>query len=271
MAKWSVSMMRYNPALGGLKLNAKDAEKFAQASALSMQNLRRMAILMTPSTGDEGFLQNILGVLKVDNTKKYLANYQHAIQVWQDLLDQSESPNPMKMKSREVTVNGLQGIRISMDMKSLMQAQNSPPQASQMIEKMFGEGGKVTTHIIAADENTIFLSYASAEAIDKKVATYLKSKTRLATEPGIAKIASLLGQQPGMVAYLSPQGTVAWISQMMQIALPPGAEAPEFPEFPKTLPIGFSAKMVANGFETELVVPAELPQVFKDFAQSMRR
>ncbi|MEO2046778.1 MAG: hypothetical protein ABGX16_09425 [Pirellulales bacterium] len=264
-------MMRYNPALGGLKLNAKDAEKFAQASALSMQNLRRMAILMTPSTGDEGFLQNILGVLKVDNTKKYLAHYQHAIQVWQDLLGRSESPNLMKMEASEVTVNGLQGIRISMDMKSLMQAQNPPPQASQMIEKMFGEDGKVTTHIIAADENTILLSYASAEAIDKKVATYLKSKARLATEPGIAKIASLLGQQPGMVAYLSPQGTVAWISQIMQMALPPGVTVPEFPEFPKTLPIGFSAKMVADGFETELVVPAELPRVFKDFAQSIKR
>jgi hypothetical protein len=186
------------------------------------------------------------------------------------LIDQSESPNFMKMEASEVTVNGLHGIRISMDMKSLMQAQNSPPQTMQMIEKMFGEGGKITTHVIAADDNTILLSYAPVEIIDKKIATYLKSTTRLEDEPGIAKIASLLGQQPGMVAYLSPQGTVAWIGQMMQMALPPGVEAPEFPEFPKTLPIGFSAKMVANGFETEMVVPAELPRVFKDFSQSIR-
>ncbi|MEO2049500.1 MAG: hypothetical protein ABGX16_23325 [Pirellulales bacterium] len=224
-----------------------------------------------PGEEDDRLFEGILGISDVDASDQYLVNYQTAMRVWQELSNQSETPIPMKMEAQQVTVNGLEGLRITIDMEGMLKAQNAPPQSRQMIEQMFGNGGKITTHVIAADANTILLSYASAESIEEVMVAYRNNKSRLADETGIPKIASLLGQNPDMVAYLSPSGIVGWISRLMGGVLPPGVEIPEIPQFPKTLPVGFSAKIVTGGFETELVVPARLPRVVKEFIPSIRQ
>jgi hypothetical protein len=271
LAEWSVSMMQNNPAFGGMKLSEEEAEEYAQASLLSMQGLRRMAMRMTPGTEDEKLLANFLVVFDVDSVDKYLVNYKKALQVWQELMQKSESPMPMKMVASEVTVHGLKGLKITMDMQGLLDAQGAPPEAKGMIERMFGQGGKITVHVIAADKNTILLSYAPAAVIEQKIANYLKNKTQVADEPGVAKTAGLLLRNPDMVAYLSPRGAVAWFGRLMDAVLPPEVEKPELAEFPETAPIGISAKIVAGGLEAEMVVPAELPQAVMEYAQQMRQ
>ncbi len=271
VAKWSVSMMQYNPALMGVKLSAEEAQEYAKASALSMEGLRRMSMLMTPGTENEKLLETFLGIFDVEDSQKYLANYEKAMQVWLRLMEKSESPVLMQMEATQVTIGGLQGLKISMDMESMMAAQGAPLETTRMLERMFGNGGKMSAHVLAVDKNTILMSYAPVAAIEKTITTYQKNKTHLADDPGVAKIAALLLSEPDMLACLSPRGTVSWFGRVMNAVMPAGVTAPELAEFPDTPPIGFSAKMVTGGMVAKWVVPAELPKAVKEFAQRARR
>jgi len=270
-AQWSVLMMRYQPFLRGMKLGEEEARQYAKASALSMEGVRRMAMFMASGEENEKLLENFTGMIDVVDADQYLANYEIALRGWQKLMEGSKSPISMKMEVEQVTVNGLQGLKISMDMKRLMDTQGAPPESTRMMEQMFGTGWTMTLHVLASDAHTILLSYAPAESIEKKIAAHQKNKTRLADEPGVSKIASLLPESPNMIAYLNPRGVVAWFQRLMGTVLPPGVQAPAIPDFPITPPIGFTSQIVNGGLESECVVPAELPKAIKDFIQRVKR
>jgi hypothetical protein len=93
---------------------------------------------------------------------------------------------------------------------------------------------------------------------------FLKSQ-----EASIKKIKTLLPKDASLIAYLSPRGMLAWVKNIATTLMPPGMLG-EIPEFPETTAIGFSAKMVPGGLETELVVPAELPKVIKEYVERVR-
>ena len=116
----------------------------------------------------------------------------------------------------------------------------------------------------------MLFSYGSEKTIERQIAALKSGDPGLAKEASIEKTVGLLPEDAGFVAYLSPRGTVAWVKNIVTQFVPLDALW-EIPEFPETPAVGFSAKVVSGGLETELVVPAELPKAVKEFVQSVQQ
>jgi hypothetical protein len=112
------------------------------------------------------------------------------------------------------------------------------------------------------DITNVLFSYGSEKTIERMMTALQSGEPGLDQEASIKKIKTLLPKDAGLVAYLSPRGMAAWVKNIATTLMPPGMLG-EIPEFPETAAIGFSAKMVPGGLETELVVPAELPKIVR--------
>ena len=270
VAKWSVSMMKNNPALYGMELSEEAADKYLEAMLVSMEGFHGFSMMMGPGEEGAAILDSMLGIFSTDDAADYLAKYEGAMEQFQELIQESGSEFPFDVKLTKTQIAGAKGLKVVMDISAALTAQGGPPEATRMLERMFGEGGKLNAHILAVDRSMVMFSYGSERTMERQIAALKSGKPGLAQEACIEKTKRLLPEEAGMVAYLSPRGVVAWVKNVVAQFVPPGTLG-EIPQFPETPAVGFSAKMVPGGLETELVVPVGLPKVIKEYVESARQ
>ncbi len=269
MAKWSVEMMKKNPALYGKEISEEEADKFLELSLASTKGFRGFSMMASPGEAGKPLLDGVLGIFTVDNAANYLANYKKIMDQFQKIYENSENNTIPKMEMTQVEIAGKKGLKITTDMGSVLAAQGGPPEVAQMFEKIFGEDGKMTAHLLVVEKNKVLFSYGSQATIERQVTAFENGEPSLAQEASIQKTMALLPKEADLVAHLSPRGAVAWFKNIASRFMPPGLLAGIL-EFPETPTLGFSAKMVSGGLETELVVPTELPKAIKEYAESMQ-
>lgn len=270
MAKWSVAMMKKNPALYGMKLSDETEDKYLELTLASMRGFHSLSVMMSPGEEGDTILDGMLGIISTDDGTDYLATYEESVDLFQKLIDESDSDFPFKMEVTKAEIAGVKGLKVAMDMGAMMAAQGGPPEAAQMMKKMFGEDGRLTVCILAVEKTKVLFSYGSDKIIERQIAALQSGEPGLSEEASIKKAKALLPEEAGLVAYLSPRGAVAWFENIATNFVPQNALG-EIPEFPETPAIGFSAKLVSGGLETELVVPAELPKVIKEYVESVHQ
>ncbi len=271
LTKWFRDMMASNPAIYGMELSEEEADELLEASLTSMQGLRGFSMALALSEEGESIVNGLFGIIVTEDAAGYLANYKEAMEQVRKIQKKLESAIPtVEMEATQAEIAGKKGLKIVMDMGAAMSAQGNPPELSQVFEKMFGGDGKITTYLLAIEKNKVLYSYDSEKTIERQIAALNSGAPSLAKEASIAKTTALLPEEASLVAHLSPRGMVAWSKNIAGNFLPP-AMLGNIPEFPETPTIGFSAKMVSGGLETELIVPAELPKTIKEYAESMQQ
>ena len=266
LAKWSVDMMKHNPALYGIELSDEAADKYLELALASMKGFRGFSMVFSASEAGAAIFDGMLAIFSTDDASDYLANYEEAMEQFQELIKDSDSAMPFAMEITTAEIAGAKGLKVSMDMGAMLAAQEGQPEAAEMMKKMFGPHGKLTTHVLAVEKSKVLFSYGSEQAIAGQIAALQSGEPDLAKEASIKKAVALLPKGADMVAFLSPRGAVAWFSSL----LPPEALG-NFAEFPETPAIGFSAKMDARGLQAEWVVPAEFPQAVKAYVESAQQ
>ena len=269
LANWSVTMMKNIPALYGMKLSDEAADEYLELTRASMKGVRGFSMMIAPSKEGDAILDGVLGIISTDDATDYLTKYEEAMDQFQKLIEESDSEFPYAIEITKAEIAGAKGLEVTTDMNAALAAQGGPPEVTQMFEKMFGEGGKLTAYILAVEEKKVLFSYGSEKTIERQIAALESGEPGLANEPSIEKTAALLPEDPVFVAYLSPRGTVAWFKHIATRFAPPHPLG-EMPEFRETPALGFSAKIVTGGLETEFVVPTEFPEVVKEYIESVQ-
>ena len=268
-ASWSVEMMKNNPALYGMKLSDEAADKYLEMTLVSMKGMRGLSMMLVPSEEGEAILDGALGTINTDDATDYLTKYEKTMDEFRNLIEESDSELPYEVEVTKAAIAGVNGLKVTTDMNAALAAQRGSPQATEMFEKMFGEHGKLTVHLLAVDKDKILFSYGSEKTIERQIAALKSGEPGLVSEVSIQETTALLPKEAGLVAYLSPRGAVAWFKNIASLVALPHALG-EVPEFPETPAVGFSAKIVSGGLETELVVPTELPKAVKEYIESVR-
>ena len=266
LGKWSVEMMKANPALYGIELSDEAADQYLELTLASMRALNGFSGLFSAAPENETLLGGMQGVIFTSDAQGYLATYEEAMAQFQELIDATEGKFPYEVEVAKAELAGVSGLRVTMDMSAVLGAQAGGPEAAAILDKMFGAGGKLTTHVLAATKDKVLFSYGSEQTVKRQLAAVQAGASDLATEASVAGALALLPQDADMVAFLSPQGAVAWFQQIA-----PTEQLGEIPEFSQTPAVGFAAKIVAGGLEAECVVPAELPLAIKEYVESLRQ
>jgi hypothetical protein len=134
---------------------------------------------------------------------------------------------------------------------------------------MFGPEGKISVFVAPVGKNQIAVAYVSLEELKVLMKAAQNPQAGLAQDADIRRIAALLPEKSQWVGFFSPQGAEAFARNMATLF---GGEeqAKMIPKFPPSLPIGFAVKQVADGFETDAVVPAATLKAGGEFAKKVQ-
>lgn len=138
------------------------------------------------------------------------------------------------------------------------------PEMKKMLEdlmaEMYGSGGKLVTHIVPADQNTIVTGLTSTDVVLQAIRTIKLGQKGLLGDPQVTKTAALLPADAPWVIYWSPKGTVAFAKRfvaMFSSLAPAPAAAPKIPDFPDTPAIGIVVGKAPNELQVDAVVPSD--------------
>jgi hypothetical protein len=154
-----------------------------------------------------------------------------------------------------------------MDMSGMFQAQGIP-QGAELLDKMFGPGGKLTATLAPVDDSTVLFAYVGQDRMAQLMTEY-DGGEKLGANAGIITTRELLIDGAHVRGYLSPGGMVSLAQRAVKIFAPED-QAPEFPAFPETPPVGFAFKLVSDGLETDMVLPAELIQKAREYGNQFQ-
>jgi hypothetical protein len=256
---------------GGKELTEEQIKKLNEVMEKAMAGVRSMSIVMGAPKAGGSIYGNMVGAIKVDNAKEYMANYQRAIESMRDLVKQNGIDFPFPQEIKKVKIDDADGLELTMDMSKFFAKMPNNPATKPMMQMLFGPEGKLNVYVAPIDDTTVGLSYVNPENIARVKAACKNPSTSLAVDADIAQTAKLLPAGAQWVGYLSPKGFVDFISAMMMgFAGGPGGAAPMIPAFPQTPPIGFGGEVSPKGFDFQIVVPGGALQGVGTYVKQMQ-
>lgn len=249
----SSSLMSLNPAA---KLSKAQMQKLSENTAEFAKGLHRVAAVLAVGKPGEDLYGRLLAVSQVDDAIAYLEKYEKYLGSYNELVKGHESVMP-PARLKKIEINGKPALQITMDYSKLLASDDSP-MPKDVLEKLLGQGGKVTAYVVAADKHTLLAGYTNQDRLRSGMQALQKSAATLTADKGVAATAALLPADAPWIGYWSPSGTVDFASQMIAMFgenLPSGLK---LPEFPKTTPIGFAAKVSAEEIQSFLAIPSDV-------------
>ena len=213
LMKFSVDMMKNNPMYN---LTAEQAQKYGDLSTQSMQGVRSMEMLMGVAEPGTGLYGNTTAIMKVDDSTRFLDSYEKTLTAMREIALEAKSPALPAATTKRVKVGERDAIEISMDFPNLSQAMpGGGPNPQRMLQAMLGPGGKLTMYLAAVDENTVIMSYISAERLQSAIYFFESKQPGLLNDAGVAEVAAALPAGAQVVGYMSLDGMVEVVRQLM--------------------------------------------------------
>ena len=127
-----------------------------------------------------------------------------------------------------------------------------------LLEALFGPGGKIRIFMAAADEHTVVAAYTRRAALRRCLRATKRPRAALVADEGVAATAALLPSGAPVVGYWSPKGTIDFINQAISLFAPDEQSKFALPDFPETPPVGLAATISADEVQTDVVIPGEV-------------
>jgi hypothetical protein len=271
MMGFSLDLMKSMPAMYGLQdATEEDFQKLVDAFNKTMEGLQHASFVLQPGQGDEPIYSNFYAVFEVESAEQYFEDYRKSMEVWNEIAAKAAEGRQFDYQMSDVTIAGKTGILITMDITAAMGAQ-AEPLAQQMMQKMFGEDGKMRAYLVQVDGTRVLMSYSAEPAVQKQIASLGEGAALLANDASVATTAELLPGDAPVVAYVSPQGCVAWFSRLMNVMMGAfGGGGPVIPEYPATPPVGISIGLEGRVIETDVVFPTEMLQGLSKYIEQVQ-
>ncbi len=256
LMKFSFSIMKSMPDLYGL--SEEQVNKMSEMSSQFFKGIRGASFMLGVGQSSEPLYSKFIGLMRVEDTQTFMANYEKYIQQYGELIKDAHSPILQPMTVEKTDIGGVAGLQITMNVPQTFGAAQAPQQ-ERIMETFFGPGGKITTWLAPVDEHNIVMGYVSKKHLQQAMAAIKQGKPGLGSDAGVSKTAALLPPDALLIGYLSPQGTMDFIKRMASVIFPPEMKMEEkISEFPKTPPLGFAVTTAHDEVQTCLIIPAEV-------------
>ena len=233
MMKFSFSMMEGMPGMMGETEEQK--KKFMELSMKTIDYVDGMGMVFGIPKEEGLFLGGVAGVMWTTDIDAYMKAYAEQIEMMAELSKEASTGSWFKgMKQEKADIDGISGWKVSVDLSSMFELMKDQPQSVEMVKRMYGESGVITTYFAPAGKNYVVYAYCP-DMLKKAIAAVENEDATLAASEEIQKVAGKLTQNPGWVGYLSPTGIVAMINATMKNV----GQSIKLPDFPETAPIGF--------------------------------
>ncbi len=235
-------------------LSEEQAQAISELGREKFPGIRGVSFVLGAGQGSETMFARMLGVMRVDNSETFLADYEKYLARYNRVVEKIKSPMFQPMQCEKTEMGGARALKITM---KVPQMPNMPPESAKLIEKMYGPGGKIVDWIVPCNEDTVVFSYMDQGPLQKAIAAIKQGKPGLAGNAEVAKVAALLPPGATWCLYFSPSGMFDFLKRAMAMALPPGSPV-KIPEFGPTPPIAMAVTTGPDEVECHTIVPAEV-------------
>ena len=148
LAKMSRRLLEQFPELEGYdQFELADWNKVEQSYQALVAGVQAVSMVMRVVPEDEPLLSGFYGVVQVDDANAYLASYQQALKLNNELVERSHSDIKLLREFSPVTVAGATGIKVVSDIAAASGDQNNPFW-QETLSKLLGEEGKLNLHLL---------------------------------------------------------------------------------------------------------------------------
>src|SRR5262249_38663054 len=138
-------------------------DKLEKSYSEMSKGIRGMSMVWNVGKANDPFFSGVAGVVKVDDAKAYLAGYEKGMAAMNELTKGIETPIP-SYEVKRVDVGGSSVLEVSVDMTKALPPGGDPNQ-KQIMEALFGKGGKMTISMVGVDATTVLMAYRPATDI----------------------------------------------------------------------------------------------------------
>ncbi len=239
-----------------LGLGGADQQKFAEVMAKHRENQVATATVMGRMRPGDSLYSTMIQIEHVKDAQLQMKLSRELYEVFAAAkVPGADSAEPV-YALRDVTVDDLKTIEITMDMGAMIAAGTKQSEANEaargFLDSFMGNEGVIKAYATVADDHTLVLAY-SKEQIRRAVDHIRSGKPGLETDESVGRTDKLLPEGAQWAFYLNPQGIVDMIGRIMK-QMPLDLDF-EIPPFPESDPIGAAAKVSAEGLDAELVLP----------------
>lgn len=247
---------------GGQNISVESLKKLETAYASMMKGTRGMGFVWQAAKENQSLFGSICMVLHTDNAAAYLTRYEKGMKATNDVLKELKLPLMPAYDIKKVQVNGKPGLEVSADFGG---DQGLPEELQKVFKTMFGAEGKMVVALAPRDDKTVVMRYTGADGLKELLDTMAKG---LAGDTGVAQVSKALPAGAQWVMYFSPNGTTEFASYLVKTVVPLPLKIPQFPATP---PVAVGARVSAQGFEMNAVIPSEVLDNVSAFVERVKR
>jgi hypothetical protein len=219
---------------------------------------------------DDPLYSNLYSIISVDDAEEYLKVYRKAMETWNELMAKTSSDIKLKYENSEVEIDGKRGVLTSTDIAAAAGDQDVP-MFQNMLEAMFGEGGKLRMYLLTADKKTLVMGVADEGGLKKALENAVSGESGLANSSSVVAATKLLDQRAPWRGIISPKGCVAWFARLMGTFMAQfGGPPMTIPEYPDSPPVAFSINLTEGRFSAELVWTAETLKTLASYVKKIQ-
>lgn len=275
MSNLTTSMMK--PALAAqsdANISDDDLKKLTGIMKSVITGVNSMSMVMgVPEQGGSVY-SNTYGAMRVDDSTAYLKAYESKVAEMQKLFATMNNPMFGDYEIKKSETDGVETLEITTDMsKMIKQMKDRQPGVAALgkgyWDTMLGPDGKMSIYLVAADPKTVVLVYVNPDHVKTAIDAVKQSDGAAAADSDLKTTVALLPKDANWTAFISPAGAIQFGKSMMQTIAP---QLPfHFPDFPKTPPVGVSARITAEGLDVQLVVPSAILDGVGTYLQQIRQ
>ncbi|NOY30280.1 MAG: hypothetical protein GXP28_08915, partial [Planctomycetes bacterium] len=271
LSAMSRKFMERMPELYGLEeMEGPQWEKLQDSYLSLMKGLKSSSMIVLPGKEGEPLFSNIFGVMKTGDAAGYLESYRTAIELWNEIMENSTSDIALQYEITSKTIGTKKACEIVVDVASAAQDPNVPG-FNWMLEAMFGEDGKMRQLLVAANEQTLVYGMANEEQLVALIPQIENGESGLLDSAEVQMTLKLSPADAPWRLLISPQGCVKWGKRIMDEFLTHlMGQTPEIPDFDSCPPVGLSVNLVEGRVEADLVCPVETLEALAAYIEKCR-
>jgi hypothetical protein len=256
-------MHSYGQMMSGMlkgKISDDQLKKLTTVLNESGKGIRGIAMMVGVGQATEPLLSGVISVTRVDDAKAYLDRQVKMIKTLSEAFQGGGGgPNFMPaMETKRLKIAGRPAVEVTTDMTANLPVQ----QLKDIMEKVFGSGGKMIQTTVALDDHRLLTRLGPPQHIMGLIKA--AEGKGLAASATVAKVHGMLPEGAQWVGYLNPKGTMDLVTRAVGM-FAPDRQMPVFPA--GAPPVGFAMKYEAAGMDGHLAIPGATLQAVSRFVQ----
>jgi hypothetical protein len=239
-----------------------DADALAQFAASCEQaagDVRALSLLQALGPEREGVYTNQFLAVRVASASQFVDRVATIVRRWNVLNRSAEQSTGLEFESVPVVVAGQPATQFSLD---IMSASGVPegPEVRQLMEKLFGPGGKLLIHVVPVDERTVLVAAATPDQTASALKALRDGATLAWAESNVAAANQLLAEQADWRCFFNVSNFLTWRKQETDATLGHVIGGPKTLAMPDSPPLGAAGGFRGRELWIDAVVPAATAQ-----------